>query len=140
MDREQRVMKKTLFYLSALLSSMAIFAFLGFYPTDCNAPGKEKESCTTVSFADKVEVSNEDCTWNGIPLYGKVKFVESFPDIKIQFVESFPDLKVKFVYSFADECGEWKIVNSFPDIKVQVVESFPDLKVKVVESFPGMQK
>jgi hypothetical protein len=79
-----------------------------------------------------------DCCWNGIELYGRVQFVESFPDIKIQVVESFPDLKVKLVESFPDECGEWEVVESFPDFKVQVVESFADLKVQYVESFPGM--
>lgn len=77
------------------------------------------------------------CKFNEISLYGKVQFVESFPDIKIQFVESFPDIKVKFVSSFPNECGKWQVVNSFPDIKVQIVESFPDIKVKIVESFPG---
>ena len=40
------------------------------------------------------------CEFNGIKLYGKVKFVSSFPDIKIQFVNSFPDIKVKFVENF----------------------------------------
>ena len=55
-----------------------------------------------------------DCECNGIPLYGKVKFVTSFPDFKIQYVES------------------------FPDFTVQVVESFPDFKIKTVESFPGL--
>lgn len=80
---------------------------------------------------------SEDCEWNGISLHGKIKFVESFPDIKIKVVESFPDLKVKLVNSFPNDCGEWQIVESFPDIKVQVVESFPDIKVKFVESFPG---
>jgi len=86
---------------------------------------------------DKKGFDAKSCTFNGIPLHGKVQFVTSFPDIKIKFVESFPDIKVKFVESFPDDCGEWKITNSFPDIKVQIVESFPDLKVKVVESFPG---
>jgi hypothetical protein len=83
---------------------------------------------------------DDDCKWNGLNLYGKVKFVESFPDIKIQIVESFPDLKVKLVESFPDDCGEWQVVESFPDIKVQIVESFPDIKVKFVESFPGIPK
>ncbi|HLW33918.1 MAG TPA: hypothetical protein VKX40_16780 [Aequorivita sp.] len=82
--------------------------------------------------------SNENCEFKKIPLYGKVKFVESFPDIKIQFVESFPDIKVKFVESFPNDCGKWQIVESFPDFTVQVVTSFPDLKVKTVDSFPGM--
>jgi hypothetical protein len=79
----------------------------------------------------------QSCQWKGFKLYGKVQYVESFPDIKIQFVNSFPDLKVQFVESFPDQCGKWQVVTSFPDFKVQVVESFPDLKVQVVNSFPG---
>jgi hypothetical protein len=77
------------------------------------------------------------CAFKGFKLYGKVKVVESFPDIKVQIVESFPDLKVKQVTSFPDQCGEWQFVESFPDIKVQFVTSFPDIKIKYVESFPG---
>jgi hypothetical protein len=86
---------------------------------------------------DEEGFNKEKCTFNGIPLHGKIQFVTSFPDVKVQFVESFPDVKVKFVNSFPDDCGEWQVVNSFPDIKVQIVESFPDIKIKVVESFPG---
>ena len=78
------------------------------------------------------------CEWKGHKLYGKVQFVNSFPDIKIKYVTSFPDIKVKFVSSFPDDCGEWQEVTSFPDLKVQVVNSFPDLKVQKVSSFPGM--
>lgn len=77
------------------------------------------------------------CELNGIKLYGKVKFVTSFPDIKIKFVESFPDIKVKIVDNFPNNCGEWQIVENFPDFTVQVVESFPDIKVKIVSNFPG---
>lgn len=82
--------------------------------------------------------ATKDCSFKGIKLHGKVKFVTSFPDIKIQYVTSFPDIKVKHVTSFPDDCGEWQIVESFPDFEVQVVTSFPDLKVQLVESFPGM--
>lgn len=84
------------------------------------------------------EVQEEECTFEDIELFGKVKFVDSSPDLKIQFVTSFPDIKVKFVSSFPDDCGEWKVVDSFPDFRVQVVERSADLKVKVVHSFPGM--
>jgi hypothetical protein len=80
----------------------------------------------------------ETCTFNGLPLYGDIQVVESFPDIKVQVVDSFPDLKVKAVDSFPDDCGEWKFVDSFPDLKIQYVESFPDLKIQMVESFPGL--
>ena len=86
---------------------------------------------------DKNIIDFETCTFNDFPLNGKVKFVDSFPDITVQVVESFPDLKVKIVTSFPDDCGEWLIVDSFPDIKIKLVDSFPDLKIKFVESFPG---
>ena len=89
-----------------------------------------------VSFPqDKIDF--ETCTYKDFPLNGKIKFVESFPDITVQIVESFPDIKIKIVNSFPDDCGEWQIVESFPDVKIKIVESFPDLKIKFVESFPG---
>jgi len=79
-----------------------------------------------------------DCKCKGIPLYGKVKVVSSFPDFKVKVVNSFPDLKVKIVENFPDECGKWKYVESFPDFTIQFVESFPDFTIKYVESFPGL--
>jgi hypothetical protein len=84
------------------------------------------------------DVVGKDCTWKGKKLYGKIKFVENFPDIKVKFVENFPDLKVKLVQNFPDDCGKWQIVENFPDLKVQIVENFPDIKIKLVENFPGL--
>ena len=81
---------------------------------------------------------DDSCTLNGVPLHGKVKFVDSFPDFKVKVVSSFPDLKVKHVTSFPDDCGEWQIVDSFPDFTVQFVDSFPDFTIKYVDSFPGV--
>ncbi len=84
------------------------------------------------------KISEDECAYNGIQLFGKIQFVDSFPDLTVQVVESFPDLKVKIVSSFPDDCGEWQIVDSFPDVKVKIVESFADIKIKFVESFPGI--
>jgi hypothetical protein len=91
-----------------------------------------------VSAQSEKKVNEEECSYAGIKLYGKIQFVESFPDLTVQVVESFPDLKVKIVDSFADTCGEWEIVDSFPDMKIKIVESFADIKIKFVESFPGI--
>ena len=91
-----------------------------------------------VGVANAAEIAEETCTFKGFPLYGKVKVVDSFPDIKVKIVESFPDFKVQIVESFPDDCGQWKMVESFPDVKIQYVESFPDIKVKFVTSFPGL--
>jgi hypothetical protein len=79
-----------------------------------------------------------DCMCNGIPLHGKVQFVDSFADFKVQIVANFEDLRVDTVNTFPDHCGQWQIVNSFPDFTVELVESFPDFKIKYVNSFPGI--
>jgi len=120
------------YILSVFLLSFTLLLAGIALPNDCRNKPKDE------NVFKKDDPIDEDCKLNGISLKGKIKFVESFPDIKIQVVESFPDLKVKLVNSFPDDCGEWQIVESFPDIKVQIVESFPDIKVKFVESFPGL--
>ncbi len=71
-------------------------------------------------------------------IYGKIQFVNSFPDFKVKIVDSFADLHVQCVDSFPNAPGKWKIVNSFPDYRIQIVQSFPDFTVKYVESFPGV--
>lgn len=96
---------------------------------------------TTLVLAPSADASapsvDESCRFEGHPLWGKVKVVDSFPDVKVKVVESFPDLRVKHVDAFPDDCGEWKMVDSFPDVKVQFVDSFPDVKIEFVDSFPG---
>jgi hypothetical protein len=67
-----------------------------------------------------------DCSFKGKKLYGKIKVVTAFPDLKVQVVDAFPD-----------KCGKWKMVDAFPDVKVQMVTAFPDLKIQFVEAFPG---
>jgi hypothetical protein len=92
---------------------------------------------TTQIKADEV-IDAETCSYQGIPLYGDVQIVDSFPDIQVQVVNAFPDLKVKIVESFPDSCGLWHYTDSFPDFKIQFVDSFPDIQVQFVESFPGI--
>ena len=130
--------------MKKLLYVIGLFILFGF--TTDSGNGKASKLgllLADLDEAERIEVIEElidkgSCEYKGIKLYGKVKFVTSFPDIKIKYVSSFPDIKVKFVTSFPDDCGEWQQVTSFPEFKVQIVESFPDLKVKVVDSFPGM--
>ena len=91
----------------------------------------------TVNTASASNISS--CSYNGIPLYGKVKVVNSFPDIKVKVVSSFEDLDVQTVNAFADKCGKWQFVDSFPDFKIQFVDTFPDITIKFVQSFPGQR-
>lgn len=85
----------------------------------------------------KPRTNESTCTYGGIRLYGKVKVVTSFADLKVKIVESFPDLEVKTVTSFPDRCGEWQFVESFPDFTIQFVENFEDISIKFVGNFPG---
>ena len=66
-----------------------------------------------------------DGYFNGIRLAGKVRVVDSFPDIRVQVVSAFPDLRVQTVDYFPDDIGQWQFVDSFPDIRIQFVNSFP---------------
>ena len=132
-------MKKLHKYMMPLGVSIVLLIIifgLSFFKVPSSTASKSKG----LSKKELIEaLKNGECTHDGHNLFGKVKFVNSFPDLKIKFVEHFPDIKVKYVTSFPDDCGEWKIVESFPDLKVQVVEHFPDIKVQVVEHFPGMK-
>ena len=85
----------------------------------------------------KAEI-NPNCTYNGIPLYGRVKIVEHFADFRVKAVFFLPDLRVQQVSSFANSCGRWQLVDSFPDFTVQFVDVLPDFTIQFVESFPGI--
>ncbi len=110
--------------LSLLKAALAIFAYLLAMALSVNS-----------AYASNLS----SCSYNGIPLYGKVKVVNSFPDIKVKIVSSFEDLDVQKVNAFADKCGKWQFVDSFPDFKIQFVDSFPDITIKFVQSFPGQR-
>jgi len=91
------------------------------------------------SCAWAADIDKANCTYKGIPLYGKVKIVSSFADIQVKVTNSFADLLVKEVDSFPDDCGEWQIVDSFPDFTVKLVDSFGDISITWVNSFPGVR-
>lgn len=93
--------------------------------------------CAGLSLAKEKVTSDGYC--KGIYLGGKVRVVDSFPDLRVQVVDSFPDLRVQVVDAFPDKPGEWQFVDSFPDFTVQFVDSFPDLRIQFVQSFPGVQ-
>ncbi len=77
------------------------------------------------------------CECKGLPLYGKVRVVNSFATFKVKVVSSFADLNVETVNSFATSCGQWQFVDSFEDFSVEFVDSFEDFSISYVNSFPG---
>lgn len=91
-------------------------------------------SCDT-SYGGAVSPS---CTYKGIPLYGKVKVVNNFEDIKVKKVSNFEDIKVKEVSNFPNSCGRWQYVDNFEDFKIKFVDNFEDIKVRFVDNFEGI--
>lgn len=80
------------------------------------------------------------CTWKGKRLYGKVKYVTAFPDVKVKVVTALPDLKVERVSALASRCGEWEEVTSGSTaLEVELVNSFADLEIEYVTAFPGFR-
>src|SRR5262245_8432759 len=97
----------------------------------------------SIFFADDAGVTDAgpaldkvNCTWKGKKLYGKIEFVDSFPDLKIREVTALPDFKVEMVSSLPSRCGEWQEVTSLPTLRVKRVTAFEDLEVEFVTAFP----
>ena len=98
----------------------------------------------SLATASDVKIDKENCTitkdGKTYKLYGKVKIVDSFEDIKVKIVDSFEDADIKIVDAFEDSCGKVKIVEHFEDVKVKIVDSFEDVKIKIVDHFAGVKK
>ena len=127
------------FSCRVLLASFVFSVTLGFQggESGIKIPGNIRGTKDRPTLGDTLW---KGCSYDSIPLHGKVQIVDAFPDIKVQFVDAFPDIKVKWVNAFPNDCGKWQKVKAFPDFKIQVVDAFPDIKVQIVESFPGIVK
>jgi len=124
-------------------------------PTFC----EEVDQCTTgnmcladgsCSGGDPIVLDEDPCvsctcdSWAGVScwtpltsecpcnIWGKVKFVDVFPDITIRYVDVFPDLEIEMVEHEPDGPGQWQEVDAFEEITIQVVDAFPDLEVMLV--------
>lgn len=80
-----------------------------------------------------------DCSYNGTPLYGKVRVVEHFGDLKIREVQHFADLKVEIVSIGPNNCGQWEFVSMGEDFTVEFVTIGEDFTVEFVNMAPGIR-
>ncbi len=70
------------------------------------------------------------CTFNGIPLYGRVEIVNAGADLRVEIVNAGADLKVTKVNYPSSSCGDWQIVNAGADFRVEIVNAGADLKIE----------
>ena len=120
-------MRSLVLAVAATLTALVVSPQIDLAPSAAERFALELQAC-----AEAAEGKSGACQ-----LFGKIKYVEHFPDVKVQFVEHFPDIRVQVVEHFPDGPGKWQLVQHFPDYEVEVVEHFPDYKVKLVEHFPG---
>ena len=98
----------------------------------------------TFSLADDVTIDKDNCTitkdGRTYPLYGEVKFVETYgsADIVVKIVDAGScDLEVKKLDSgTATSCGEWRVIeNGSADLNVKLVTTgAADITVKFIEA------
>jgi hypothetical protein len=129
---------------------LLVFSLLGFsgcgffFPPysepvdDSDGGGSFFDGGTSADAGPLTGFDKATCTFDGKRLYGQVKYVTSFPDVRVKVVTGLPRLRVEHVSSLPNRCGEWEEVTSLPDLKVQLVDSFPDLTIEYVTSFPGI--
>jgi hypothetical protein len=79
-----------------------------------------------------------DCTFRGVKLSGKVRFVEHGEIFSVEFVESNQDVRVQHVANSPGRCGQWRIVENGEDFRVRVVDHGGDVKIRWVTSNPGL--
>lgn len=79
------------------------------------------------------------CSYNGVPLYGKVRIVEHFGDFKVREVQHFGDLKVEMVSFAPDRCGKWELVSIGEDFIVEFVSIGEDFTIEYVTIAPGVR-
>ena len=107
-----------------------LFSFVMIYAAEPDSTAFDSRT------SDPIE--RENCTFKGIPLYGKVEVVTIGADFKVEVVTCGADLKVEPVTMSADRCGEWEFVTIGADFKVEFVTIGADFKVEFVTISPGV--
>ena len=79
----------------------------------------------------------EDCTFNGIRLYGKVRIVSYGEDFKVLSGSYGEDLRVEPVNAGANACGKWEFVSYGEDFKIRLVTYGEDFIIRFTTYNPG---
>ena len=103
----------------------------------------EESEVASAAPVSKDGLDKEHCTFTKdgktFRLYGKVRIVDNFEDIRVRIVDNFEDVRVRIVENFEDECGRVRVVDNFEDVKVRIVDNFEDIKVRIVDNFEGVK-
>lgn len=79
----------------------------------------------------------EDCTYKGIRLYGKVRIVYAGENLKVRIANAGEDLRVQTVNAGANSCGKWEFVTFGEDYKILFVDAGEDFVIRFDTANPG---
>lgn len=95
--------------------------------------GSEQKQSKKYTGKDEIKYN---CSYKGIPLYGKVKVVNIGENFRVRKVNNFGNIRVREV-TFPEKCGQWKFVESLEDFKIKYVDSLEDFSVEFVNGLEG---
>lgn len=91
-----------------------------------------------MSFKTTDSPVTKDCKCKNIPLWGRVKVVNSLATFQVQVVTSLQDIEIKIVPSLPSSCGEWQFVDGLEDFSIEYVDALPDFTIRFVDALPGV--
>jgi hypothetical protein len=90
----------------------------------------------SLSYQPFVENDQDDCTYKGISMMGRIRIVDHGEDVKIRVVDRGEDVKIRLVERPALYCYEWRIVEHGEDLRVRIVDHGEDMKIRFVDYTP----
>ncbi len=82
---------------------------------------------------------DDDCTFNGIPLYGKVKIVDIGETFKVRIVDIGEDIKICESNFNETTCGNWQFVTIGEDFSIRFVTIGEDFTIRFVNLGNGVK-
>jgi hypothetical protein len=112
-------------------------------PKPAKSPAKPKASPASLdaATASRTAISGwNGCSFNGTPMFGRVRLVLNGGQFKIKLVKSGAVLKVNDPSPrAAKKCGEWQFVQVKANFTVQLVKSGQDFTVSLGADRPGLK-
>ncbi len=82
---------------------------------------------------------SDSCTFNGVPLYGKVKIVDIGETFKVRVVDIGEDIKIRESNFNETTCGVWQFVTIGEDFSIRFVTIGEDFTIRFVNLDNGVE-
>ncbi len=95
-------------------------------------------SFANLTFAEPI-IDKENCTitidGETFNLYGKIKIVDDYEDVRVKIVDDYEDVRIEIVDDYSNSCGRIEIVDDYEDVRVKIVDDYEDVRVDIVGDY-----